>query len=169
MMMIRAVSSLMLIAGAYGQGEAPRGSMVLTGANSGVAEERLGRAIDQESWVNAWRILFRPSMHAKLHRPQVDFSTKMVVYCFMGKAENVSGLVLREWKGTNSELILNIEKLDYQRLSDGRGDLTTPYAFFIVPRTSKPVLINFDQRSLADRAATRAPRWRQWLRRDFCE
>jgi hypothetical protein len=140
--------------------QAPRGTMVLTGARSGVDTERIGRAYNQKGWEDAWRAFSPQKMHARMHRPQIDFATKMVVVCFMGEVENTVGLILREMKLTETEMILNVERLDYVSL--GKSDRTTPYAFFIVPRTRKSVIINVDGRSLGQRAGNAPAKWESY-------
>lgn len=147
--------------------QAPLGTMVLTGAKGGAKTARSRRAYSQEGWEDVWRLFSPQKMHAKLHRPQVDFASKMVVACFLGEVENTVGLILREMKLTEDEMILNVEKLDY--VSFGKSDLTNPYAFFIVPRTRKSVVINFDARSLGQRAGNAPAKWEHYASLPACQ
>jgi len=155
--------------------------VVLSGRDSAVEKPECLRIRTADEWAAVWK-RHAPTGHPPAVGPNVDFERCMVIAVFLGATVNTYGIrvvetVERDVKRTTKvvgpanielfekteegkgELAIGLDRLSYQ--STGGGDAATPYAFLILPRTDKAVVLRFDTRDLRQRSDNVAPIWKQ--------
>jgi hypothetical protein len=145
--------------------EARRAALVeITGANSKIERREFHRIMTSQDWLDLW------SRHTGEDKemltwsgayPQVDFTRCMVVAVFRGKAINSRGEPLTEAVLEDGALHLRTQSASYQTASDDgtpdKGDSVRPFGIWVLERSTKPIVIERDVRSLKNQA----PRWKE--------
>jgi hypothetical protein len=131
-------------AGAEEQVAALRPYVSWSGAHSKLAERLCLRITSQEEWAKLWE------RHAVKGTdvPQVDFGHCMVVAAFQGKASNSDGVVAKSITEKAGRILVRLDERFYQTLGpDGGGVRVTAYGLFVLPRSSKPVVVEENAQS----------------------
>jgi hypothetical protein len=71
--------------------------------------------------------------------PVVDFARCMVVAAFGGKQVNSAGIYAVSLTEEKDRVLLRFDHRGYQ--SGPEGDRVTPYGFFFIPRSAKPLVL----------------------------
>jgi hypothetical protein len=88
------------------------------------------------------------AFYDKLTLPLVDFDSYMVIAIFQGECWNTAGLTVVSIFEDDSHIVIRFRNKSYSTASystegeggDG-GEKVTPYGFFIMPRSTKPTIL----------------------------
>ncbi len=138
--------------------------VVLTGRDSSVAKPECQRVTSQTEWKALWdrHSAQYPKVGPGLpmrQRPAVDFRQCMVVAVFLGSTWNIEGVKVLQVLDQQDEFVIGYTRLSYQ--TEGEGDEATPYGFFVLPRSMKPLLLQIDTRNLREKADRQPPKWKE--------
>jgi len=117
--------------------------VVLSGADSTIADARCVRITTLEDWAALWRehqgLPPRPKSENRkpyeVDLPQVDFTTHVVIGVFEGETVNSRGLTAVALESAEGRSILRYESQSYQTMEE--VDHVRPYGFFVLPRTGE--------------------------------
>jgi hypothetical protein len=123
--------------------------VTLTGADSRVAERGYHRITSMNEWVDLWRKHKGDSgggeynhYYNPLGLPAVDFDRYMVIAVFQGVGMNSAGLDAFCLSPDEDRLVLRFNDKSYQTSGpDGGGKSVSVYGFFVLPRSSSPVIL----------------------------
>ena len=140
--------------------------VTFSGANSHVAEKRQYRITSEKEWRDLWRRHFghKPNEEQPLaplwtvpYVPDVDFDQCMVVAVFLGGSKNSAGVKTASVTEDRECLRLRFRDLAYQtsilpgpvpidprwaaRIKEIQDGAVTPYGMFVLPRSSKPLVL----------------------------
>ncbi len=125
--------------------------VTLTGPDSHVIKPSCHRVASEGEWIKTWQrhngakesndydLFYNP-----LGLPYVDFEKCMVVAVFQGRGTNSAGLKAVAVLENKDGIVLRFEDKFYQtmeRAPGGGGNKTTAYGFFVLPRSSKTVVL----------------------------
>lgn len=123
--------------------------VTLTGTDSHVKERSYFRVTSQDEWIGTWHrhqgakgskdydLFYNP-----LGLPYIDFERCMVIAVFQGSGWNSAGLRASQILEENAQIVLRFEDKHYQTGgADGGGRKVSVYGFFVLPRSSKTVVL----------------------------
>lgn len=149
------------------QAKALPGPLVtFVGADSKVTERRFVRVTDKEPWAVLWGEHTGQALPAgdynwyynQQHVPEVDFAQCMVVAMFQGACWNSAGVQVVEMLAADDHTLVRFEDKAYQTAGpDGGGKRATPYGLFVLPRSTKPIVLEENVQSLIGKP----PVWQQ--------
>lgn len=122
----------------------------INGADSHLAIRRYFRITSNELWTRVWQIhhgmkLTDPQnqRHHPLTFPTIDFDNYMVIGIFQGEGKNCTGLTAFSISEEDTRIVFRYDENSYQTIGPvgEEGDTVTAYGFFVLPRSSKPVVI----------------------------
>ena len=125
--------------------EAIRPYVVLTGAHSPVNERSYFRATSNGEWIKLWLRHVGKSQddysryYNRAGVPEIDFEQCMVIAIFLGSSWNCSGLVPISKIEDENKITFRFASKWYQ--TEMQGDKVTPYGFFILPRSTKAIVL----------------------------
>lgn len=117
--------------------------VVLTGNDSHVKQRTYERIESPEDWKKAWLThlgeerdtIYRPAM-------EVDFSRCEVIAIFKGESWNSCGFRIDSVTEQDDSMLVRFEGIYYQTGGpDGGGDRVTPFAFVVLPKSEKPIVL----------------------------
>lgn len=118
--------------------------LVLTGAKSAVMKAAYHRLESADQLKMTWRAHIGPEYdHGDLPVPEVDFDHCSVVALFQGSSFNSRGLQIVEVQEKDDATVLRFDDVSYQ--TNGAANAVTPYAFAVLPKTDKPIVIEENQ------------------------
>jgi len=139
--------------------------LVLSGADSHMDQPAFHRVASQKAWNSLW--LFHlgktESDQFREHLPivTIDFEKNIVIAIFRGAATNSRGLQIVSVDEARDDITLHFDDMSYQTvggLGDGGGSVhVTPYAFVVVPKSSKDFVLKEDVQRLKDKP----PEWKE--------
>lgn len=126
--------------------------VAFSGGDSRIETVRYERIVSDHSWAEVWLGNFgkRPSGKYDFFRnpervPDVDFEKCMVIAVFGGKTTNRAGFKAVGITESAEQVTFRFCPKSFQTGGQSdRGHTTTPYAFFVVPRSTKPVVLEVD-------------------------
>jgi hypothetical protein len=137
----------------------------MTGADSLIREREYLRVTTMAEWAAVWQrhkgedpdkeydFYYDP-----LGLPLVDFDRYMVIAIFQGSGWNRAGVVVDSINEEPDRTVLRFRDKTYQTEgSDGGGQVTTPYGFFVIPRAPKALVLEEGVR----RYTNDPPEWRE--------
>jgi hypothetical protein len=143
--------------------EAQMPAISLVGPNSSIHQRRFERIRDENAWQALWEL------HAKdagpraaqgwLLQPRIDFKNYEVIAFFRGDSTNHNGEVVQTVLTEGSFVVLRFDSITYQTASplnapDVSGGVPcTPYGIWVIPRSSKPVVLEENVQGLKDKPA----------------
>ena len=142
--------------------------LVLSGADSRVDKPAYHRVTSQQAWDNLWLSHLGKTEADKFreHIPVVtiDFEKNIVIAIFQGTSTNSRGLQITSVDEAKDFITLCFDDISYQTaggLGVGGGSVqVTPYAFVVVPRSSKVIVVKEDIQGLKDKP----PEWKERAR-----
>ena len=143
--------------------------LVLTGADSRVDKPTYHLATSEEAWKRLWLIhLGKTEADGfREHLPivQIDFERCMVIAVFQGVSTNSRGLNIISVDENKDTVFLRFDDMSYQTSGGldgggGGGVMVTPYAFVVIPKSAKLVLVEENVQSLKDKP----PVWKERAR-----
>jgi hypothetical protein len=131
--------------------EAMHPFVTLTGPDSRVKERSYHRATSEAEWITIWQ-RHKGEKEAKdynlfynpLGLPSIDFEKCMVIAVFQGSGVNSAGLKAVAVLDQKDRIVLRFQDKSYQTAVYGprdEGERVTVYGFFVLPRSSKPVVL----------------------------
>jgi hypothetical protein len=139
--------------------------VTLTGTDSHVKERSCYRVMSQDEWIRTWHrhqgakeskdydLFYNP-----LGLPYIDFEKCMVIAVFQGSGWNSAGLQAAQSLEENARIVLRFEEKHYQTAGPGGGGKQVRvYGFFVLPRSSKTVVLEENVQGYRDEA----PVWKE--------
>ena len=130
--------------------------VTISGPHSSIRKADSQRISSLRDWTNLWlRHKGLPiDKHYDIYKnaaglPIVDFSSCMVIAVFDGATVNSWGYKTVSVTESAQQITLRIESKGYGSAPNEEGRRVTPYAFFVLPRSSKPLVVEiavFDKR-----------------------
>jgi hypothetical protein len=141
--------------------------VVITGSDSAVQQPECRRIVTDAAWEALWDRHVAQEQRIKAGRPEaprpaVDFQRCLLIAVFGGSTWNTEGLKVVDTVGKGDEIVVGTDWLSYQ--TTRAGDQTPPFAFIVMPRSPKPILVQVDTRDLRERADNAPPKWRDLCR-----
>jgi hypothetical protein len=93
-------------------------------------------------------------------RPEVDFDRCLVVAIFEGESANTAGIECKEVLDEAKSITFRFRNRCYQTAQTARS--ASAYGFFVIPRTTKPIIIEEDIQHVLGRP----PVWKERIRLD---
>lgn len=123
--------------------------VVITGTDSHVAEHRYHRITSADDWMRLWqehkaqKVTDQYDMYYDpLTLPLIDFDGYMVIGIFQGNGWNSAGLRAVSISEENNRIIFRFDEKSYQTSGlNGGGQKVAAYGFFVLPRSTKPVVL----------------------------
>jgi hypothetical protein len=137
-----------------GPANATQPLMALTGKKSKVTKGKYRRVESAEAWKALWLEHQTGSPKPREVPPdmpfvEIDFTRCMVIAVFEGKGINCAGFKAHSVTETESNLLLRVSPRGIQ--SGVPGVDTTAWAVFVLPRSTKPVVIEENVQRWKDR------------------
>jgi len=126
--------------------------VVLTGAESRIKEKCRHLITSEEEWARIWlRHRGRPlethdDYYNKAGVPLIDFESCMVLALFQGPGSNSAGLRAMSIHEGEEVTIFRFDDKSYQTME--RGDKVSVYGFFILPRSSRTLIVQENVQAL---------------------
>jgi len=123
--------------------------VVITGADSHVVQRQYHRITSTNNWTRLWQKHKTEKVtdqydlyYDPLTLPLIDFDRYMVIAIFQGSGWNSAGLTAVSISEEDNRIIFRFDDKSYQTGGpDGGGKKVAVYGFFVVPRSSKPVVL----------------------------
>ncbi len=139
--------------------------VTLTGADSHVTERGYHRIMSTEEWVRVWQKHKGEKQDGEynfhynpLGLPVVDFERYMVVGIFEGSSWNSAGLTTVSIDEEKTRIVFRFDSKSYQTTGpDGGGQKVTVYGFFVIPRSTKRLVLE----ESAQRRKDQPPAWKE--------
>lgn len=130
-----------------GSADEGRPLVALTGSASAVEMPEMALVADRATWRALWDRHAGGGGTPVALAPDVDFSRCEVLALFAGNSVNVSGMRVVSLNHEGARRVLRYELRSYQ--TNNTRDATTPFAFFVLARSTRPLLVQEDvQRSI---------------------
>lgn len=116
---------------------------VLSGGDSNIAEPQCLRITSDLAWAELWsrHLGTRVDDHYRA-RFEVDFSRCTVVAILLGDSINTCGIEIHRVAEVHDSVTVRFDTLKYQTAGqDNHRPPDTPYAFVILPRTEKNIVV----------------------------
>jgi len=137
------------------------------GSFSGIKMPRAERVVDAKSWEAIWREHRGTTIEKNANGfetwPAIDFDRYMVIALFGGPSNNSNGWFLRSWGEREGHLLIRCEQQRFQTASFDPGPSGIPtldFGFFVLPRTSREIIIEENTQNLIGKP----PIWTEKLR-----
>jgi len=126
----------------------------LSGPDGHVKEAGYVRITTREDWAKQWlrNLGEKPSgkhgydeYYNPKRLPRVDFTRCFVLAIYKGECWNCTAIDVKSVDETKDRLRVRFRGRYYQTMGpDGGGEEVAPYGFFILPKTTKPIVIEED-------------------------
>lgn len=145
-----------------------RPCVVMTGADSEVTDPSYQRILSEDEWVKVWQQHKGQEAAGKydffydpLALPRIDFEQYMVVVILEGGGWNCAGLTAESVTEKEEQITMRFGRKPFQTAGpDGGGRKVSVYGFFVLPRSTKPVVL--EQKTYARKGAK--PSWKECFR-----
>ena len=142
-------------------------SVTLTSSDSQVKECGYHRVTSEDEWIKVWQrhkgakeakdydLYFNP-----LNLPFIDFKTCMVIAIFQGDGTNSAGLKAVEVLEDKTSIIFRFKDKFYQTFGGEGVGTKSVYGFFVLPRSTKTVILQED----VQHGIGKPPIWKERVR-----
>jgi len=143
--------------------------VTLAGAESKIAEKEYDRVTTKAELVKVWlrHVGADPARHNDYYNeegvPDVDFGRCMVVAVFGGKCINSAGICAISVTEEADRVLLRFDHRSFQ--SGPEGKRATPFGFFVVPRSTKALVLEENVQHIIGGE----PEWKERARFDAME
>lgn len=164
-----AACGLLGLAGLIGQGAGPApesrpAAVTIAGSYSKVTKHRVERITTPQRWKDVWK----EHMGDRAEKgalgwdrwPLIDFDRYMVVAVFAGTATNIEAWEVESVVDLPDVLRVRYDAVSFQTASFGgedKGSATTPYGFFILPRSARELVMEENVQNLIGKP----PLWKE--------
>ena len=139
--------------------------VVITGADSHIAERQCFRVSSNDEWTALW-LRHKGKESSKKYDdyfnpagvPNVNFENCMVIAIFKGPGSNSAGLRAVSVHEDPEAMLFRFRDMSYQ--SGNWSDKVTVYGFFVLPRSTMPVVLEEDVQGIINKP----PVWRERAR-----
>ena len=139
-----------------------------SGAHSKVEDKRFVRITSEEKWIDLWLDhvgMKKKGPYNKYYNPagmpEIDFKRCMVVGVFQGKKWNSAGVIAVSIREEGECIRIRFDDKSYQSSGpDGGGVRVTPFGLFLLPATSKALVLEEDVQGLKNKG----PEWKERAR-----
>lgn len=137
----------------------------LIGPNSQTDKPAILRAAGESEWKEIWRMHVgeqgvRRSVHGD-GTPEIDFSRCIVIAIFVGESWNSDGAYVEAVEDLGDVVRLRFDERTYQTAGPGGGGVKVrPYGIFVLPHTTKPIIVEENVQGLIGQP----PKWKQQAR-----
>jgi hypothetical protein len=161
------VVSAMALAAEEGAAGTVRPCVVITGADSKVAEHSYHRITSQKEWINAWQRHKGEKEsddyndhYNPLGVPEVDFEKFMVIAIFQGSSFNSAGLTAVSITEAADRILFRFDDKSFQTLGgDGGAQKVSVFGFFVIPRSMVSVVVEENVQNLKNSP----PDWKEQI------
>ena len=123
------------------QGKELRPAVALYGRDSGIKARRYERLQTQQALTEVW-VTHRGRARPATNPPLVDFATFEVIAVFDGEGWNSDGIQVVEMADEAEVRRVRFQHYSFQTEGpNGGGVRVTPFGFFVVPKTTLPVIL----------------------------
>ena len=136
----------------------------LSGGDSQITQQSFFRVSDAAQWQELW-LEHLGQREVSIYQPkfEVDFSRSMVIAIFNGKATNTCGIEVCSIHESEQSILIRYEVEGYQTITglsttpseDGDSIPDNAFAFIVLPRSDRTVILDEDQHSIIGDP----PRW----------
>jgi hypothetical protein len=141
--------------------------VVISGSDSHITTPNCLRIISESQWDTTWlehkgwdKKQVYDKFYNRLGIPVIDFKKCMVIAVFLGETWNTAGMSVIFIQEGNDKIVLGFDLNTYQTMDS--GDQVNPYGFFVLPRSSKQVLLQINVQSLPSRNIKEPPVWKDY-------
>ena len=146
--------------------------VTVTGADSHVSDRGYYRVQSIDDWTKIWQQhkghksdVKYDSYYDPLGLPLVDFDHYMVIAIFQGSSWNSAGLMAKSVSEKEDRITFRFDDKSYQTMSvgsesDGGGKKVTAYGFFVIPRSTKAVVLEENVQGLIGKP----PIWKERIK-----
>jgi hypothetical protein len=139
-----------------------------SGAHSRIETKRCIRITSEAAWIDLWLDHVEMEKKGPYDRyynpagvPEIDFDRCMVVCVFQGKKWNSAGVIAVSVREERECIRIRFDDKSYQTMGpDGGGDRVTPFGLFLLPASSKRIVLEENVQALMNRE----PRWKERAR-----
>lgn len=133
-----------------------------SGPDSAVQEPFFARAKNEEEWTKIWeKHQGTPARRNNIQQPfipQIDFDQCTLVAIFQGAGYNSNGVIVSEIIEEPDRIVFRYDESTYQvafGLNDKPQELPKVHAYglFVLPKTSKPIVLQENRQNLKDEPA----------------
>ncbi|HEY4235407.1 MAG TPA: hypothetical protein VGM76_18395 [Lacipirellulaceae bacterium] len=126
--------------------------VAISGADSHVRKPTYERISTPEDWYRVWaRHLGTTKDDAYCSILEVDFDRCLVVAIFRGEETNIRGIRIDSLLESTDSIVIRFVRLGYQTAgSDNNKPPDRPYAFVIVPKTDKSIVLEQRIQAMGD-------------------
>jgi hypothetical protein len=132
--------------------------VTLSGANSHVRKPAYERIATPEDWRRVWTShlgTLPDSFYGS--RFEVDFDHCLVVAIFRGEETNIRGIQIESLSDSADSVVIRFVELGYQTAgSDNNKPPDRPYAFLVLPKTNKSIIL---EERIESKDVRQPPRW----------
>lgn len=127
-----------------------RALLVMSSNDSHIATQDFRRITSAEMWSKTWLehlgldgdTIYRCFM-------EINYDRCMVVAVFGGNKTNLCGYEVDSVQEQEERILVRFIDIDYQTAGpDGGADQVTPYAFIVLPKSDKPIVLEETVRSM---------------------
>lgn len=141
--------------------------VVMSGADSHITAPNCLRITSESQWDTTWlehmgwdKKQTYDKYYNRFGIPVIDFNKCMVIAVFLGETWNRAGISVIFIQEGNDQIVLGFDLKTYQVMES--GDQVNPYGFFVLPRSSKQVLLQINDQSLPSRNIKEPPVWKDY-------
>jgi hypothetical protein len=139
------------------------------GRDSAVKEQSFYRVTDDDGWLRLWeKHTGQPAKRGNFDQPfipKINFDKCMVVAIFKGAKVNSNGVIVLSVTEDEKRMLFRFDESTFQTFGqDARGGAVdvTPFGIFVLPRSSKPLVLEENVQGLKDQPE----KWKERARFD---
>jgi len=148
------------------QGDAPSPSrrpiLLLTGPTSQIDATEYHRITSTENWQTLWLRhhgkTAQEAFNERLTNVEIDFENHELIAIFQGVEINSRGLTIDSI--IEDDDVITVRFDDWQYQSSGGADRCSTYGFVLLPKSTKPIVLEENVQGLKDEP----PKWKQRAR-----
>jgi hypothetical protein len=139
-----------------------------SGAHSRIETKRYFRITSEAEWIDLWLDHVGMEKKGPYNRyynpagmPEIDFKSCMVVGVFQGKKWNSAGVIAVSIREEDERIRIRFDDKSYQTMGpDGGGERVTPFGLFLLPASSKGLVLEENIQGLKNQG----PEWKERAR-----
>ena len=116
-----------------------------TGINSQIKQPHYERISSSKQWKAIWLKHYgktaQEAFTDRIPRTEIDFERCMVLAIFQGEGINSRGLTLDSIQEESERIRVRFDEWHYQTDANGGADRCQSFAFVVIPRSTKPVIV----------------------------
>lgn len=134
--------------------------IVISGADSHITDPSCERISSQDDWSKVWIKHLGPIKDGYGTSLEVDFDRCSLVTIFRGREQNTRGIEVNVVEETPTSLVIRFTPLKYQTSGPSENKFDCPYAFIVLPKTNKAIVLEENVQNYKDEK----PEWKVYAR-----